>query len=88
MLVKACAKSSSLLAYKNLSVTCETCCHRDEPTQTAALKIVQGMVQHQTLNEEQLCSLLPLVTKFGSHSSEACRVLMYDTLITAYGNIL
>lgn len=64
------------------------CCHRDEPTQTAALKIVQGMVQHQTLSNEQLSSVLPLVAKFGSHSSDTCRVLMYDTLITAYRNIL
>ncbi len=64
------------------------CCHRDEPTQTAALKLVQGMVQHQTLTNEQLEGLLPLVTKFGTHGSEACRGLMYGILITAYGNIL
>lgn len=66
----------------------ECCCHRDEPIQTAALKLVQGMVQHQTLSNEQLKSLLPLVTKFGSHSSETCRLVMYETLIVAYSNIL
>lgn len=62
--------------------------HRDEPTQMAALKIVQSMVQHQTLSDDQLTGLLPLLTSFDSHSSEGCRVLMYEILITAYDNIM
>ena len=56
--------------------------------QTAALKLVQGMVQHQTLKNEEMSALFPLVTKFGGHSSESCRLLMYETLIVAYSNIL
>lgn len=64
------------------------CHHRDEPTQTAALEIVQGMVQHQTLNYEELSELLPFLTQFGNHSSETCRRLMYEILIVAYGNIM
>ena len=63
-------------------------CPRDEPTQTAALKIVQGMVQHQTLSEEDMATLLPVVVKFGTHSSVTCRTSMYETLITAYSNLL
>lgn len=62
--------------------------HRDEPTQLAALKLVLGMVQHQTLSHDQLCSLMPLLIKFGQHSSEHCRTVMYEVLIIAYGNIM
>ena len=57
---------------------------RDEPTQMAALKIVQGMVQHRTLSLEQTAVLLPLVKAFGSHPSQPCRLVMYDTLIALY----
>ena len=60
--------------------------YRDEPTQMAALKIVQGMVQHHTLTLEQTSSILPLITGFGSHPSQPCRIIMYDTLITLYNN--
>ena len=58
---------------------------RDEPTQEAALKIVQGMLRH--LDQEQTCTLLPLITAFGSHSSQTCRLLMYDILIWIYSNM-
>ena len=60
--------------------------YRDEPTQMASLSIVQGMVQHQTLTLEQTTTLLPLLTAFGSHPSQPCRLVMYDTLITIYNN--
>ena len=60
--------------------------YRDEPTQMASLSIVQGMVQHQTLTLEQTATLLPLLTAFGSHPSQPCRLIMYDTLITIYNN--
>ena len=59
---------------------------RDEPTQMASLGIIQGMVQHQTLTLEQTATLLPLLTAFGSHPSQPCRLVMYDTLITIYNN--
>ena len=52
----------------------------------AALKVVQSMVQHQTLSLEQTTALLPLLTAFGSHPSQPCRLIMYDTLITVYNN--
>ena len=52
----------------------------------ATLKIVQGMVQHHTLSLEQTAALLPLVAGFGSHPSQPCRLVMYDTLIALYGN--
>ena len=54
----------------------------------AALKISQSMVQHQTLNDEEMASLLPVVITFGMHSSVTCRTVMYETLITAYSNLL
>ena len=63
------------------------CFHRDEPTQIAALKIVQSMVQHHTLSNAEMTALLPAVVKFGTHSSVTCRTVMYETLITAYSNL-
>lgn len=61
---------------------------RDEPTQLAALKLVQRMVQHQTLKQEYTAAIMPLIFKFGEHSSEDCRALMYEVLITAYSNLV
>lgn len=61
---------------------------RDEQTQRAALRVVQAMVQHQILSCEQLAELVPIVTGFSGHISEDCRMLMYETLIKAYSNIL
>ena len=52
----------------------------------ASLKIVQSMVQHQTLSLEQTTTLLPLLTDFGSHPSQPCRLVMYEILITVYNN--
>ena len=62
---------------------CYNC--RDEPTQLAALKICQGMLQH--LSYAHLSELLPLLTAFGHHSSQQCRLLMYDIFIWIYTNL-
>ena len=57
---------------------------RDEPTQLAALNLCQGMLPR--LGQDQLAELLPLLREFGRHSSQQCRVVMYDILVWAYNN--
>ena len=54
----------------------------------SALKLAQSMVQHQTLSDEERASLIPVLITFRTHSSVACRTVMYETLITAYNNLL
>lgn len=61
--------------------------YRDEPTQLAALEIVKRLSQHRHLETEHTAAIVPMVTEFGNHSSEACRQLMYETLIIMYNNI-
>ncbi|CAI8051260.1 DNA-dependent protein kinase catalytic subunit [Geodia barretti] len=57
---------------------------RDEPTQLAALNICQAMLR--LLELQQLAELLPLLREFSRHSSQNCRVVMYDILIWTYNN--
>ena len=58
--------------------------HRDESTQTVALKIVHGMLRY--LKPAELIYLLPRVTAFTSNPSTPCRVVMYDILMWIYDN--
>ena len=60
--------------------------HRDEATQLASLKIVQGMLIH--LSNENLTQLLPILTNaFSNHISTQCRVTMYNVLMTIYNKL-
>jgi DNA-dependent protein kinase catalytic subunit len=57
---------------------------RDEPTQLAALNICQAMLR--LLELQQMAELLPLLREFSRHSSQNCRVVMYDIFIWTYNN--
>ena len=72
------------LCTPHITVVICTYNYRDEPTQLACLRIVRGMLPH--LSGEQLCSLVPFVTAFGSHLSLECREVMYDVLTWIYNN--
>ncbi|XP_064405997.1 DNA-dependent protein kinase catalytic subunit-like isoform X2 [Halichondria panicea] len=61
--------------------------HRDEPTQLAALEIIKRLSQHHHLDTEHTAAIVPMVTGFGTHSSESCRQLMYEILIILYSNL-
>ncbi len=60
---------------------------RDEPTQLASLEIIKRLSQHHHLDTEHTAAIVPMVTGFGTHSSEPCRQLMYEILIILYSNL-
>ena len=59
--------------------------HRDEATQIASLKIVQGMLNE--LDIKDIAQLLPYLTAFSSHSSVQCRITMYNVLMAIYNRL-
>ena len=79
--VTSCTLSHNLHAAPTLKLD------RDEPTQLAALEIVKRLSQHHHLDTKQTAALVPMITGFGSHSSEQCRQLMYEILVIIYNNI-
>ena len=78
-----------LVFFNSLSLSLShthTHTHRDEATQLASLKIVQGMLIH--LSNENLTQLLPILTSaFSNHISTQCRVTMYNVLMTIYNKL-
>lgn len=60
----------------------KTIVFRDEGSQVAVLRIIQGLLKKMTVAEIQF--IFPSVTAFGSHPSTICRELMYDILIWIY----
>ena len=66
--------------YNKINIFSHSC--RDEATQVASLKIVQGMLNQ--LDIEDIAQLLPSLVSFSSHSSVQCRVTMYNILMTVY----
>ena len=58
---------------------------RDEATQLASLKIVQGMLNQLDMGD--IRQLLPYLTAFAGHSSIHCRITMYNVLMNIYNSL-